>query len=83
MENDINGDNVWGEEEKMSDHEQALFDKLLKGKQLKADHPVTCLNPDEWFTPVRVRISDARRIFVIGARTCWFSMRMCEVRDAV
>ena len=67
---------------KMTDHEQALFDKLLKGKQVKADHPITCLNPEEWFEPVTVQITDERRIFVRGVNTCWWSLRMCEVRDA-
>ena len=66
----------------MTRHEQALFDKLIAGKQVKASHPVTCLNPEEWFTPVTVQISDGGCIYLRGLSTCWWALTMCEFRDA-
>lgn len=63
----------------MTRHETAVFN-LLRGKELAADHPVTVLNPDEWFTPSKVSISNDR-VWVCGPNTCWFSLQMCRVRD--
>ena len=64
----------------MNRHEMAVMN-LLRDRELAADHPVTCLNPSEWFTPTKVSI-DNGRVWVAGAETCWFSLQMCRVRDA-
>lgn len=63
----------------MTLHEESIL-QLLQGKELKAAHPITCLNPDEWFKPVAVDVTDSK-VWVSGANTCWFAISMCEVRD--
>lgn len=45
------------------------------GARVKADHPVTCLNPEETFIVTELSF-DNGRFFARGAQTCWFSTRM-------
>jgi hypothetical protein len=51
------------------------LEKLLIGKFVKVDHPITCMNPTEYFeikyveakgTPMDIRVS------VRGENTMWF-----------
>jgi len=63
----------------MNRHETAVMN-LLRGKELKADHPVTCLNPEEWFVPHKISITDGK-VWVSGRQTCWFALHMCIVRQ--
>lgn len=65
--------------ESTTPNEKIIF-KLLEGKQVKANHAITCLNPDEWFTPIAVWIKD-NNVYVIGENTCWFNLSQCEVRN--
>ena len=64
----------------MNRHELSVFN-LLRGKQLSADHPITCLNPTEWFTPVTVKVENGS-IWVRSTSTCWFALHGCRIRDA-
>lgn len=53
---------------------------LLIGKRAKANHPITCLNPEEYFIIYEVKLeNDDGRIFCRGENTCWFSANMLEV----
>lgn len=50
----------------------------LTGKYFKADHPITCMNPNEWNKIVDVRVEwcvNKNRIHVLvrGEDTMWFS----------
>lgn len=58
---------------------------LLAGIECKADHPITCLNPSEWFTPVDLRgeyrnWEEKHMLFVRGEHTCWFRLDQVEIR---
>lgn len=65
----------------MTAHEQKVFDLFFKGKEARADHPLTCLNPHVWFEVKQVSIGDGR-ISICGDETCWFGISMiAEVRD--
>lgn len=43
------------------------------GTRVKADHPITCLNPEETFEVTGIGI-DNGRISVRGDNTCWFGL---------
>ncbi len=45
------------------------------GMRAQADHPITCLNPEPYFTIKEARIEDGR-ISVRGENTCWFGQGM-------
>lgn len=47
------------------------------GNVVKVSHPVTVLNPDEYFRIEEIRhdIAD-ERTWIRGASTCWFSTKM-------
>jgi len=52
--------------------------RTLIGKTAKADHPITCLNPNETFTIIEVR-TEADHISVRGENTCWFGQNLVSV----
>lgn len=51
--------------------------KLEVGDMVKVDHPITVLNPTEWFkvTQISITIPD-RRVSIRGDETCWFGLNM-------
>lgn len=46
------------------------------GMRLKSNHPITCLNPDEWFEVSEVRAEPDGDFSVRGENTCWFGISM-------
>jgi hypothetical protein len=50
---------------------------LLCGVVVKADHPVTCLNPDETFPIYECRI-DNDKLYCRGEKTMWFHAALLE-----
>ena len=52
----------------------------ILGKMVKANHPITCLNPDEWFEVINAR-EDEGAVYVIGRKTFWFRLSQCEVQE--
>jgi hypothetical protein len=58
---------------------------LILGRRVKADHPVTCLNPEETFIVTEVNF-DAHSIngpsfYVKGENTMWFAEGLVELED--
>lgn len=56
-----------------------IEDKCFIGKKVKVDHPITVLNPDEFFEIKYVRIEGSvlePRIYVRGETTMWFSSKL-------
>lgn len=58
---------------------------LLAGIECKADHPITCLNPSEWFIPTDIRgeyreWEQKHMLFVRGENTCWWRLDQVEIR---
>lgn len=53
------------------------LEKALIGRQFKANHPITVLNPEEVFTIHQVQvetfIEGHVKIYVCGENTCWFN----------
>lgn len=45
----------------------------LIGTTVKADHPITCLNPDEYFDVHEIQIGSTG-VSVRGKNTCWFGL---------
>jgi hypothetical protein len=45
---------------------------LIIGITVKADHPITCLNPSETFKIAHARI-DNDQLYCRGEKTMWFS----------
>lgn len=64
----------------MTKSEQIVI-KLLDKRQMKSYHPITCINPTEWFTPTEVKIEDDRVIWIRNDDTCWFRLDACEIRE--
>lgn len=61
-----------------------VIDMIVKiGSKVKVNHPITCLNPDEYFEVVDMQFDPiTNRCSVIGANTCWFGGTMIvEVLD--
>ena len=50
----------------------------LIGKRAKAYHPITCLNPTEFFEIRFVKIENDK-VFCRGENTCWFGENMLTV----
>jgi hypothetical protein len=50
----------------------------LIGKRAKADHPMTVINPEEYFIIIEAKIED-NKILVRGDKTAWFSGEMIEI----
>ena len=55
------------------------FDWLM-GQEVKADHPITCLNPDGTFKIVDAQI-DGGKLYVRGDDTMWFSSEMISLAN--
>lgn len=58
---------------------------MLSKFEIKAPHPITCLNPDEWFSAVEYNQEyhpalEKDVIRVRGEKTAWFRLDQCEVR---
>jgi len=53
-----------------------LLNNLLVGKLAKVNHPITIINPKEYFRIYEVRIEDDiemdHRIYIRGKNTAWF-----------
>lgn len=47
----------------------------LPGAMVSSSHPRTCLNPDEYFAVIGVRI-EGDRVYARGEHTCWFNIDM-------
>lgn len=47
------------------------------GSVVKVSHPVTCLNPDEYFQIAEMRYDLASdKTWIRGENTCWFNANM-------
>ena len=55
--------------------------EALKGKLVRAPHPITTLNPQEWMTPAFARADSDGRIWVRSENTSWFPLDRCEIKD--
>ena len=58
---------------------------MISKFEVKANHPITCLNPDEWFSVkeyMQEYHPDLERdvIRIRGENTAWFRLDQCEVR---
>lgn len=52
------------------------------GSMVKADHPVTCLNPTEWFAVYEIKYEPVHNKFwVRGENTMWFNLNMITLRE--
>ena len=54
-----------------------IEDTALIGNWVKVDHPITCLNPTEFFQITKVKISGSPmspKICVRGENTMWFGI---------
>jgi hypothetical protein len=54
--------------------------KSIVGRRAKAQHPITVVNPDEFFTISDVKIENYK-IYVRGENTIWFGEGMVELCD--
>lgn len=45
---------------------------FLVGLEVKADHPITCLNPTETFLIRYAKIDERGKLYVRGEETMWF-----------
>lgn len=53
--------------------------KLEVGSKVKVSHPITCLNPEEFFTVVEMRTEIfPTKVWIRGENTCWFNANMIE-----
>lgn len=57
-----------------------ILDQLLIGKEVKARHPTTVLNPNETFKITEYRI-EYNRLTVRGEDTCWFSIDLIDFKE--
>lgn len=47
------------------------------GTRVKVDHPITCLNPDEYFIVLELRYDPTlKKVSIRGEKTCWFNVNM-------
>ncbi len=47
------------------------------GSMVKVDHPITCVNPTEYFTVFEMRYDlERQKLAVRGEDTCWFGSSM-------
>lgn len=44
------------------------------GAEVRADHPITSLNPDPTFEVFAIRAEADQRLYVRGENTCWFNI---------
>jgi hypothetical protein len=57
---------------------ESIVKYWLKGQLASANHPITVLNPDKYFTITDVRVTEGR-IYVRGENTMWFSQSLIKV----
>jgi hypothetical protein len=63
------------------------IEKFFIGKEAKADHPITCMNPTETFIIIDVRVEETllsqkdqgHKVFVRGENTMWFGYNTWEL----
>ena len=63
------------------------IEQFLIGKEAKADHPITCMNPTKTFIIVDVRVEETtpsykvqgHKVFVRGENTMWFGYNTWEL----
>ena len=62
------------------------IEDFLIGKIAKADHPITCMNPEETFKIIAVRVEqtlsnqeEGHKVFVRGENTMWFGYNSWEL----
>jgi hypothetical protein len=65
-----------------SENPNPNLDNLLVGREAKAKHPITVLNPTETFKIVDAHI-DFNKIYVCGEKTMWFELGSIELVDNV
>lgn len=58
---------------------EPIIKDWLKGKLAAVNHPITPLNPSEYFTIVDVKIEENGKIFVRGEHTMWFGESMVKI----
>jgi len=59
-----------------------VLKNALVGKIAKADHPITCINPEEYFEIVEAKLdtySGEVKLYVKGENTCWFNSNMATL----
>ena len=62
------------------------IENFLIGKTARADHPITCMNPEETFKIIAVRIEqtlscqeEGHKVLVRGENTMWFGYNSWEL----
>lgn len=57
--------------------------RIKVGSIVKVDHPITCLNPDEYFAIAQIEFqSNPKKVWICGENTCWFNSDMIvDVKD--
>lgn len=56
-----------------------IIDNVFLGKMVKVNHPITCLNPDEFFKIEYVEIEgsiEEPKIYIRGNKTMWFNSKL-------
>lgn len=49
----------------------------MPGAVVKSSHPITVLNPDEYFTVIELRYEPGvNKFYARGEQTCWFNIDM-------
>lgn len=53
------------------------------GSKVKVSHPITVLNPDEYFTITQIEFENyPKKIWICGENTCWFNSDMIvDIKD--
>lgn len=53
------------------------------GSKVKVSHPITVLNPDEYFTITQIEFeTNPKKIWICGKNTCWFNSDMIvDIKD--
>lgn len=56
--------------------------EIAIGSRVKVDHPITVLNPDEYFEVVDIKYdTGANKCWIRGENTCWFNANMILKED--
>jgi hypothetical protein len=54
------------------------------GATVRASHPITALNPEEWFVVAKAARDDISKVIrVCGENTCWFRLDQCDIKKVV
>lgn len=53
------------------------------GSKVKVSHPITVLNPEEYFTITQIECEhNPKKVWICGENTCWFNSDMIvDVKD--